>query len=64
MDPSAATEVLNLGITSYRRYVTTSSETSRATAPLALTAGEYYYIEGQYINNGGADYFTVGVEIE
>ena len=31
---------------------------------IALTAGEYYYMEGQHIQGSGGDHFTVSVEID
>jgi IPT/TIG domain len=35
-----------------------------ATDWIALTKDEYYYIEGQHIQGGGGDHFTVGLEID
>lgn len=63
MDPSQKTTLLShSSYTNYRNYFT--PDNSRVTAWVALTAGEYYYIEGQHIQGGGSDHFTVSVEIE
>jgi hypothetical protein len=50
--------------THLRDYFTPPFNSAGISQWVPLTAGEPYYIEAKYKENGGGDHFTVAVEIE
>jgi hypothetical protein len=61
MDPSAATEIINVALSGWRNFYDPSRNIS--SAEVTLEEGNHYYMKVTHTESGGDDYATVGFTI-